>query len=129
MPLLAYFSWAGCALIGLLFLIDPYIATPRNIVTQAERYFPIRIKSNTPKPDLVTFDTSVPTIVPKQQVLADVQPEAPPVAPVVANAFGNLREGVPAIKKVRKRIAKSTDVKTARLNQPEVSGLWFSPSY
>lgn len=125
MPLLAYFSWTGGALIGLLFLIDPYIATPQNIFPQAERYFPIRIKSNAPRPDLVTFDTSVPTIVPPQRA----EPELMAVAPVLENAFANLPEPVIVSKKMtRKRMVKTRMVDATHQNSPDV-GVSYPPSW
>ena len=126
MPLFAYFSCIGGVLMAFLFLSKAYIALPQDIFRQRESAFSIRIKSSAPKPELVVFDTSIPTIVPQQQA----QPELTPVAAVVESAFDSLGEPVLAPKKMsRKRIAKTTIVNVAHLSSHDVSGFSYPPSW
>ena len=125
MPIFAYFSCVGTTLLAFLFLTNAYLGPPRDIFRQSETNFPIRIKSSYPTPERVVFDTSIPTIVPRQQAQLDLAS-----APPVANAYASFQLPTPIIKKAhRTRVAKKLRVDVARLNTNEVSGLNYPPSW
>ena len=126
MPLFTYFSCMGGVLVAFLFLSDAYIASPKDIVRQGESTFSIRIRSSYPKPELIVFDISIPTIVPEQQARLELRP----LAPVVTNASGSLPEPMFLSKKAaRYRITKNTIANVAHLSTLEISGLSYPPSW
>src|SRR5260370_1135015 len=126
MPLFAYFSCVGGVLVVFLYLSDAYWSSPRDIFRQGETNFSIKIESNYPKPELVVFDTSIPTVVPPRRAQLDA---APPVQPV-ANTFARLEEPMLLTKgAMRKRVAKKLVVDVAHLNPQELSGLNYPPSW
>jgi len=97
MPLGRYFLYIGSVLLALLFVADWYLppssADPaRSGVDRTT----IRIHSSHKWPAAVVIDTSLPTIVPPQAMMA-AAPAPPPPGRPVREAFA-LAEATPAIK-------------------------------
>lgn len=95
MPLLRYFAYVGGALAALLFVITWYLPPLSTGPERADADLPtIRIHSQHKWPSAITFDTTLPTIV-------------PPPAPVVAAA-------TQAARPVREAYALATEVPTGK---------------
>jgi hypothetical protein len=89
MPLARYFIYVGAVLLALLFISDAFL--PRLPVAESVNTdLPvIRIHSDRKLPERVVFDTSLPTIVPAQEVPATVADV--PAKARVREAFAQLR--------------------------------------
>jgi hypothetical protein len=89
MPLARYFIYVGAVLLALLFISDAFL--PKLPVAESVNTdLPvIRIHSDRKLPERVVFDTSLPTIVPAQEVPATVADV--PAKALVHEAFAQLR--------------------------------------
>jgi hypothetical protein len=81
--LVRYFLYAGSALLALIFLADWYWPAAQPTVAGQVRETSIdkeilRIRSAQKWPPKIVFDTSIPTIVPPQALVASVPPAPPP---------------------------------------------------
>jgi hypothetical protein len=75
MPLARYFSYVGGVLLALLFILDAYL--PKIPVDEkVHANLPvIRIHSDRKWPEIIVFDTSIPTIIPAR--IASSEPSVP----------------------------------------------------
>ena len=76
MPLARYFLFVGGALLALLFLVDACLPE-LPVSEQADMHLAIiRIHSEQKWPQRIVYDTSIPTIIPLPDAVADVSTKA-----------------------------------------------------
>jgi hypothetical protein len=97
MPVARYFLFVGGVLLALLLAVDALVPHQAGVASQVASSVDktvVRIRSDQKPPELVVYDTSLPTIVPPQAVTAQaVVPAAAPVSPLGdASAQARVRE-------------------------------------
>lgn len=127
MPLGRYFFFVGSLLLALLFVADRYMPQlaaepPRSDVDRG-----IRIHSRHKWPEKIVIDTSLPTIVPKAAIAADMVPESPPQARSPREAFALARQEEPkaeppALNGARKPVQKRRTKATRSIARPAPAG-------
>jgi len=95
MPVARYFLYIGGVLLALLLAVDALVPHQAVVASQAAPSVDktvVRIRSDQKPPERVVYDTSLPTIVPRAAVTAQViAPVAPAVTPVSADAGAQAR--------------------------------------
>ena len=116
MPVGRYIAWVGASLLALMYIADWW--SPQSLTEaagdQVERPA-IRIASLERPPELVVYDTSLPTIVPPTPVEA-----VPPSEPPPMRAFAEAPPPPPAveIEKKTKKVVKRQAPKVAAIQPP-----------
>ena len=117
MPVGRYIAWVGASLLALMYIADWW--SPQSLTEAAadtvERPT-IRIASLERPPELVVFDTSLPTIVPPAPAVEAVPPSEPP--PVRALAEAPPPPPAVEIEKKTKKVVKRQAPKVAAIQPP-----------
>ncbi len=125
MPVARYFMFVGGALLALLFLIDAYVPSEAVATSHAAPSIDrnvVRIHSDQKLPELVVYDTSLPTIVPpaaKVQVAAAPQPPVASDVTAQARVRDTFAQFVPVdVKKAEPQAQRKRKVARSRANPP-----------
>jgi hypothetical protein len=137
MPLGRYFVYVGGLLLALILLTDWYLPRQAAEAGRADvDRSTIRIHSVHKWPSAVVFDTTQPTIVPPQPVLAEAAPKPPPTEKSPREALALAREAdaaaaPPAPAKHVKRRARVTRAPAERVASYETFGFrpFFQPGW
>lgn len=131
MPLLQFFSFAGAALLALLFVADSYLPKPAER-HEAQRSYTIRVASDRVGPEAVTFSgnpvhfavADAVTVAPQ---VANASPE-PSKSPRDAMAQLTSAANTPAVEPARPAKRKHVKRRVRTQEPPETAAGWTRPT-